>query len=244
VGDVRRSGRRRVADELSLALREGDVRSRRFPTRIRTPSSTTRSRMRSAAVPRSPEPPRFVRGIRTSRSGRRTTALRRCERRFKPAMTMNHELAAVESRKPLRGRRAGPAFPEPTLAMSPSRLDAFRQMVAKNPANALAQYGLANEAMKEGSYQEAADHYAVYLGSYDDRGQRVGPLRRGARGARASYRRAAGVAIGHCGGASLWSSQHGVGAGVPAGVAHVLTSAADSRWLMIVATCAGDSSGV
>ncbi len=54
--------------------------------------------------------------------------------------------------------------------MTPSRLDAFRQMVAKNPANALAQYGLANEAMKEGSYQEAADHYAVYLATYDDEG--------------------------------------------------------------------------
>ena len=39
--------------------------------------------------------------------------------------------------------------------MSPSRLDAFRQMVAKNPGNALAQYGLANEAMKEGRYEES-----------------------------------------------------------------------------------------
>jgi predicted Zn-dependent protease len=58
--------------------------------------------------------------------------------------------------------------------MSPSRLDAFRQMVAKNPNNALAQYGLANEAMKEGSYQEAADHYAAYLAAYDDEGNGYG----------------------------------------------------------------------
>jgi predicted Zn-dependent protease len=58
--------------------------------------------------------------------------------------------------------------------MSPSRLDAFRQMVAKNPTNALAQYGLANEAMKEGLYQEAADHYAAYLGAYDDEGNGYG----------------------------------------------------------------------
>jgi tetratricopeptide (TPR) repeat protein len=54
--------------------------------------------------------------------------------------------------------------------MVSSRLDSFRQMVAKNSGNALAHYGLANEAMKEGLYQEAADHYAIYLAAYDDEG--------------------------------------------------------------------------
>jgi tetratricopeptide (TPR) repeat protein len=49
-------------------------------------------------------------------------------------------------------------------------LDSFRQMVAKNASNALAHYGLANEAMKEGLYQEAADHYAFYLAAHDDEG--------------------------------------------------------------------------
>jgi tetratricopeptide (TPR) repeat protein len=54
--------------------------------------------------------------------------------------------------------------------MASSRLDRFRQMVAKNSSSALAHYGLANEAMKEGLYQEAADHYATYLAAYDDEG--------------------------------------------------------------------------
>jgi tetratricopeptide (TPR) repeat protein len=58
--------------------------------------------------------------------------------------------------------------------VSLSRLDSFRQMVAKNPANALAHYGLANEAMKDGLYDEAADHYGAYLGSYDDEGNGYG----------------------------------------------------------------------
>jgi predicted Zn-dependent protease len=58
--------------------------------------------------------------------------------------------------------------------MSPSRLDTFRQMVSKNPGNALAQYGLANEGMKEGLYEEAADHYAAYLAAYDDEGNGYG----------------------------------------------------------------------
>jgi hypothetical protein len=47
-------------------------------------------------------------------------------------------------------------------------------MVATNPANALAHYGLANEAMKEGLYDEAADHYAAYLAAYDDEGNGYG----------------------------------------------------------------------
>jgi hypothetical protein len=33
--------------------------------------------------------------------------------------------------------------------MPTSRLDAFRAMVAENPANALARFGLANDAAKE-----------------------------------------------------------------------------------------------
>lgn len=43
-------------------------------------------------------------------------------------------------------------------------------MVTTNPANALAHYGLANEAMKESLFEEAADHYAAYLAAYDDEG--------------------------------------------------------------------------
>lgn len=43
-------------------------------------------------------------------------------------------------------------------------------MVAKNPENALAHFGLANELMKVGEVAAAAEHYAAYLGRYDDEG--------------------------------------------------------------------------
>src|SRR3954452_24136848 len=59
----------------------------------------------------------------------------------------------------------------------PSRLDAFRAMVDKNPANALAHFGLANEALKEGLLEEAVEHYRAYLSAHDDEGnawQRLG----------------------------------------------------------------------
>lgn len=52
----------------------------------------------------------------------------------------------------------------------PSRLDAFRAMVAKNPKNVLARYGLANEAVKEQRFDEAAENYAAYLSSHEDEG--------------------------------------------------------------------------
>lgn len=42
--------------------------------------------------------------------------------------------------------------------MSDSRLEAFRAMVAKNPDNVLARFGLANEAAKAGSLAEAVEH--------------------------------------------------------------------------------------
>ena len=43
-------------------------------------------------------------------------------------------------------------------------------MVAKNPANALARFGLANEASKEDLLEEALEHYVAYLSMYDDEG--------------------------------------------------------------------------
>ena len=54
--------------------------------------------------------------------------------------------------------------------MASSRLDTFRAMVAKNPSNALARFGLANEAMKENLLDEAREHYEAYLSMYDDEG--------------------------------------------------------------------------
>jgi predicted Zn-dependent protease len=57
-----------------------------------------------------------------------------------------------------------------------SRLDSFRQMVTKNPGNVLARFGLANEALKEGLYDEARENLEAYLSSYDDEGNGYGRL--------------------------------------------------------------------
>ena len=51
-----------------------------------------------------------------------------------------------------------------------SKIDTFRKMVAKNPDNALARFGLANEALKEGLWEEAREQLVAYLGLYDDEG--------------------------------------------------------------------------
>ena len=50
------------------------------------------------------------------------------------------------------------------------KLDTFRAMVAKNPDNVLARFGLANEAMKAGLHEEAAEQLGAYLARYDDEG--------------------------------------------------------------------------
>ena len=51
-----------------------------------------------------------------------------------------------------------------------SKLDTFRAMVAQNPDNVLARFGLANEAMKAGLHEEAAEQLSAYLARYDDEG--------------------------------------------------------------------------
>jgi predicted Zn-dependent protease len=56
------------------------------------------------------------------------------------------------------------------------KLDTFRQMVAKNPDNLLARFGLANEALKAGLYDEAREHLETYLARYDDEGNGYGRL--------------------------------------------------------------------
>ena len=60
--------------------------------------------------------------------------------------------------------------------MSTDRIDAFRRMVAKDPTNVLAKYGLANEALKAGLYDEARDQLVAYLAVYDDEGNGYGRL--------------------------------------------------------------------
>jgi predicted Zn-dependent protease len=60
--------------------------------------------------------------------------------------------------------------------LSTDRIEAFRRMVAKDPANVLAKYGLANEALKAGLYEEARDQLIAYLAVYDDEGNGYGRL--------------------------------------------------------------------
>jgi len=52
----------------------------------------------------------------------------------------------------------------------------MRAMVAKNPSNVLARFGLANEALKAQLYEEAAEHLHVYLDHHDDEGNGFGRL--------------------------------------------------------------------
>ena len=54
--------------------------------------------------------------------------------------------------------------------MTSSRLDALRAMVAKNPGNLAARFGLANEAVKAGALEEALEHYRGYLAGHEDEG--------------------------------------------------------------------------
>jgi predicted Zn-dependent protease len=60
--------------------------------------------------------------------------------------------------------------------MTNPKLDTFRAMVAKNPENALARFGLANEALKAGLFAEAHEHLEAYLARYDDEGNGWGRL--------------------------------------------------------------------
>ena len=52
----------------------------------------------------------------------------------------------------------------------------MRAMVQKHPSNALARFGLANEALKAQLYEEAAEHLRVYLDSHQDEGNGYGRL--------------------------------------------------------------------
>jgi predicted Zn-dependent protease len=56
------------------------------------------------------------------------------------------------------------------------RIETFRAMVAKNPENALARFGLANELLKARAWEEAAEQLRAYLSRYDDEGNGWGRL--------------------------------------------------------------------
>ena len=60
--------------------------------------------------------------------------------------------------------------------MSTDKLDTFRRMVAANPNNPLARFGLANEALKAQLYDEAREQLEAYLRQYEDEGNGYGRL--------------------------------------------------------------------
>jgi predicted Zn-dependent protease len=60
--------------------------------------------------------------------------------------------------------------------LNTDRIDTFRRMVAQDPSNVLAKYGLANEALKAGLYDEAREQLVAYLAIYDDEGNGYGRL--------------------------------------------------------------------
>ena len=88
VGTVRRSRGRRAADDLSVALRAGDVRAPESRTPTRTPcrSSLHDAKRRNEEIAHPPDARALV--SRTSRSAPPTTARSRCVRRCRRATTM------------------------------------------------------------------------------------------------------------------------------------------------------------
>jgi predicted Zn-dependent protease len=54
--------------------------------------------------------------------------------------------------------------------MNESRVDTLKKLVEKNPGSALGRYGLANEYMKLGMYEEAIGEIKEYLKIKDDEG--------------------------------------------------------------------------
>lgn len=76
-----------------------------------------------------------------------------------------------------------------------TRLEAFRAMAARDPKNALARFGLANELVKAGELAEAREALEAYLLMHDDEGAAYRLLGRACEGlglaaeARDAYRR-------------------------------------------------------
>ena len=54
--------------------------------------------------------------------------------------------------------------------MPTDRIAAFRDMLDKQPDNALVRFGLANELLKALRFEEAADELGLYLQKHDDEG--------------------------------------------------------------------------
>lgn len=56
------------------------------------------------------------------------------------------------------------------------KIDTFRAMVAQQPENPLARFGLANELLKVGAWADAVEQLEAYLARYDDEGNGWGRL--------------------------------------------------------------------
>ncbi len=56
------------------------------------------------------------------------------------------------------------------------RLDSLRALVARSPGNSAARFGLANELMKTGLWDEAREQLEAYLAAHDDEGNAWGRL--------------------------------------------------------------------
>ena len=56
------------------------------------------------------------------------------------------------------------------------KIDTFREMVARQPENPLARFGLANELLKVGAWADAVVQLQEYLARYDDEGNGWGRL--------------------------------------------------------------------
>ena len=54
--------------------------------------------------------------------------------------------------------------------MQISRIESFRSLLVKDPGNALARFGLANELVKAGHHEEARTMLLDYLSMHDDEG--------------------------------------------------------------------------
>lgn len=62
--------------------------------------------------------------------------------------------------------------------MAASRIDVFKQMLAGDPENNMVRFGLANEYLKAGRYEEAIKELEDYLQRADDEGAAFGMLAR------------------------------------------------------------------
>jgi predicted Zn-dependent protease len=62
--------------------------------------------------------------------------------------------------------------------MAVSRIETFKQMLESDPENALVRFGLANEYLKAGQYEEAIAALKDYLQRADDEGAAFGMLAR------------------------------------------------------------------